>query len=124
MKPCVVYFSRTGNTKRVAEDVSKATKTPSFDMTPCEPSVVENFELLVIGTPVEGFNPAKEAKAFVEKLPRTEDKKAILFCTYALWRGKTFGVLKKVLANKGIKQFLKFRKKERNQTNLQTFPKA
>jgi flavodoxin len=111
MKPCVVYFSRTGNTKRMAEAISKATKAPCFDMTSCEPSFVENFDLLIIGTPVEGFNPAKEAKSFVENLPKTEGKKAIMFCTYALWKGRTFGALKKVLANKGYVTILEVSKK-------------
>ncbi len=111
MKPCVVYFSRTGNTKLMAEAISKATKAPSFDMTSCEPSVVENFDLLIIGTPVEGFNPAKEAKEFVENLPRTESKKAIIFCTYALWKGRTFGTFKKALAKKGYKTILEVSKK-------------
>jgi flavodoxin len=111
MKPCVVYFSRTGNTKRMAEAISKATKAPSFDMTSCKPSVVENFDLLIIGTPVEGFYPAKEAKAFVENLPKTEGKKAIMFCTYVLWKGRTFSVMKKVLANKGYKIILEVSKK-------------
>jgi hypothetical protein len=43
---------------------------------------------------VEGFNSAKETVAFVERLPKTEGKKAILLCTYALWKGRTFGVLR------------------------------
>ena len=111
MKPCVVYFSRTGNTKRMAEAISKATGAPSFDMTSCEPSVVEDFDLLIIGTPVEGFNPAKEAKEFVGNLPKTESKKAIMFCTYALWKGRTFGTLKKALAKKGYKTILDVSKK-------------
>jgi flavodoxin len=80
-------------------------------MTSCEPSVVKNFDLLIIGTPVEGFNPAKEVKAFVENLPKTESKKAIMFCTYILWKGRTFGVLKKALAKKGYKTILEVSKK-------------
>ena len=111
MKPCVLYFSRTGNTKRMAEAISEATRAPSFDMTSCEPSVVKNFDLLIIGTPVEGFNPAKEVKAFVENLPNTESKKAIMFCTYVLLKGRTFGVLKKALAKKGYKTILEVSKK-------------
>jgi flavodoxin len=95
----------------MAEAISKATKAPCFDMTSCEPSFVENFDLLIIGTPVEGFNPAKEAKSFVENLPKTEGKKAIMFCTYALWKGRTFGALKKVLANKGYVTILEVSKK-------------
>lgn len=75
MRPYVLYFSRTGNTKRMADAISKAIKAPSFDMTSYGQSVVESFDLLIIGTPVEGFNPAKETKAFVESLPKTEGEK-------------------------------------------------
>jgi flavodoxin len=106
MKPCVLYFSRTGNTKRMAEAIAEAIKASVFSMTSSEPSVVEDFDLLIVGTPVEGFRPAKETVEFVERLPKTEGKKAILFCTYALWKGRTFGVLKKELSSKGYKTIL------------------
>ena len=106
MKTCVLYFSRTGNTKRMAEAISEAAKTPVFAIASCEPSVVEDFDILIVGTPVEGFRPAKETVEFVERLPKTEGKKAILFCTYALWKGRTFGVLKKELSSKGYKTIL------------------
>jgi len=111
MKPCVLFFSRTGNTKRMAEAISEATKAPAFDMTSADPSVVEDFDLLIVGTPVEGFRPAKETMAFVERLPKTEGKKAMLFCTYALWKGRTFGVLKKELSSKGYETIVDFSKK-------------
>ena len=95
----------------MAEAIAQATQAPTFDMSCSKPSVVEDFDLLIVGTPVEGFHPAKETKAFVESLPKTEGKKAILFCTYALWKGRTFGVLKKVLASKGYQTILDVSKK-------------
>ena len=49
--------------------------------------------------------------AFVERLPKAEDKKSILFCTYALWKGSTFKVLEKELANKGYDTILSVSKK-------------
>ena len=49
--------------------------------------------------------------AFVERLPKAEDKKTILFCTYALWKGSTFKVLEKELANKGYDTILSVSKK-------------
>ena len=101
MKSCVLYFSRTGNTKQMAEAISEATNAPVYSMASSEPSVVEDFDMLILGTPVEGFRPAKETTAFVERLPKTEGKKAIVFCTCALWKGRTFGVLKKALSSKG-----------------------
>jgi flavodoxin len=86
MKPCVVYFSRTGNTKRMAEAISEATGAPVFSMTSSEPSVVVDFDLLIVGTPVEGFRPANETVAFVERLPKTEGKKH--FCSAPMPCGK------------------------------------
>jgi flavodoxin len=120
MKPCVLYFSRTGNTKLMAEAISDSTKAPVFDITSFEPSVVENFDMLIIGTPVEGFRPTKEILAFIERLPKAEGKKAILFCTYALWKGSTFKVLAKELSKKGYDTVLKVSKKKvkPNETNF------
>jgi flavodoxin len=111
MKPCVLYFSRTGNTKRMAEAIAEATKAPIFDIASSEPSVVEDFDMLILGTPVEGFSPAKETVDFVERLPKTEGKKAILFCTCAFWKGRTFGVLTKKLSSKGYDTMLSISKK-------------
>jgi hypothetical protein len=37
----------------------------------------------------------------VKRLPTAESKKAIVFCTCALWKGRTFSVLKKELNKKG-----------------------
>jgi flavodoxin len=106
MKTCVLYFSRTGNTKRMAEAIATSTKATAFDINSSEPSITENYELLILGTPVEGFRPAKETVAFVERLPKAEDKKAILFCTHKLWKGSTFKILEKELTRKGYKVIL------------------
>ena len=111
MKTCVLYFSRTGNTKRLAEAISDLAKAPIFDIASSEPSVVENYDMLILGTPVEGFRPAKETMEIVERLPKTEGKKAILFCTHALWKGSTFKVLEKELSRKGYDIILSVSKK-------------
>jgi flavodoxin len=116
MKPCILYFSRTGNTKSMAKAIAEAIKAPVFAIASSDPSVVEAFDLLIVGTPVEGFNPAKETTAFVERLPKTEGKKAILFCTCALWKGRTFGSLKKKLSSKGYETILSTSKKMKKDT--------
>lgn len=95
----------------MAEAIAEATKAPIFAIASSEPSVAEDFDLLIIGTPVEGFRPAKEAMNFVERLPKTEGKKAILFCTHALWKGSTFSILEKELASKGYDTILSVSKK-------------
>jgi flavodoxin len=111
MKPCILYFSRTGNTKRMAEAIAESTKAPVFAITDSEPPVVENFDIVILGTPVEGFKPAKETADFVTRLPKTENKKAVLFCTHALWKGSTFKILEKELFSKGYKTILSVSKK-------------
>jgi flavodoxin len=111
MKPCVLYFSRTGNTRSMAEAISEAIKAPVFAIGSSSPSVVEDFDMLIVGTPVEGFNPAKETVVFLKHLPKTEGKKAILFCTCALWKGRTFSTLKKNLSKKGYETILNTSKK-------------
>jgi flavodoxin len=111
MKPCVLYFSRTGNTKSMAEAISESIEAPVFSMTSSDPSVVKDFDMLIVGTPVEGFRPAKETTEFVERLSKAEGKKAIVFCTCALWKGRTFSVLTKELSKKGYDTVLTISKK-------------
>ena len=111
MKTCVVYFSRTGNTKRLAQAIAESTNAPVFDIASSEPSVAENFDLVILGTPVEGFRPAKETLDFVERMPKVEGKKAILFCTHAIAKGSTFKTLEKELDKKGYKTILSVAKR-------------
>ena len=114
MKACVLYFSQTGNTRKFAEAISDSLKIPAvFDMTTTEPSVVDDFDVIILGTPVHAFNPSKEALAFVERLPEGKGKKTILFCTYRLWKGRTFSKLKKKLKKKNYSTILAVSKKGR-----------
>jgi len=95
----------------MAEAIANALKTPVFDVNCVKPSIVENHNPLILGTPVEGFGPTKEILAFIEGLPKSEGKKAILFCTNALWKGNTFKTLEKKLSSKGYVVVLSVSKK-------------
>jgi len=112
MKSCVLYFSRTGNTKKVAEAIANQVKAPLFDIATCEPSVVEAYDIIFLGTPVEGASPAKETAAFVERIPQGKNKKTVLFCTYRLFGNeRTMKALEKKLQEKGYENILKVSKK-------------
>ncbi|PVX25509.1 MAG: hypothetical protein CW691_04270 [Candidatus Bathyarchaeum sp.] len=107
MKACVLYFSQTGNTKKFAKTIADSLKTQSvYDIATTEPSVVDDYDVIILGTPVHAFNPSKESVAFVKTLSTCEDKQAILFCTYRLWKGSVFGKLKKELKKKGYRTVL------------------
>jgi flavodoxin len=101
MKTCVLYCSHTGNTKRFAEAIGDLLKAPIFDVTTSEPSVADDFELLIIGTPAIGLRPAPEVSSFVKRLPECKGKKIILFGTYAVRMGGALKILEKELAEKG-----------------------
>jgi flavodoxin len=111
MKAGVFYNSQTGNTKRLAEAISELLQAPIFDIIASEPSAVASFDLLIIGTPVYGMNPAPAVSAFVKRLPQGNGKKAILFCTYAIAKGGVLKGLEKELAAKGYVTILSVGKK-------------
>jgi flavodoxin len=112
MKACVLYISRTGNTKHLAEAISESLKAPVFNIADApEPAFTQNFDLLIIGTPVMGLRPAPEVQSFVKRLPEWAGKKTILFCTYAIKQGGTLKVLEKELSNKGYINLLNVSKR-------------
>ena len=112
MKACVFYISRTGNTKRLAEAISDLLKAPILDIsTRPDPSAAQDFDLIVIGTPVMGLRPTPEVQAFVKRLPEVMGKKTILFCTYAIRQGGTLKSLEKELETKGYVNILKVSKR-------------
>jgi len=112
MDPVVVYFSRTGNTQRVAQAISDSINAPLMNIAGTLPSIVESFNPLILGTPVEGSSPAKETAAFITDMNQREGGKAILFCTFRLFgNNRTMNAMEKELKKKGYETILKVSKK-------------
>jgi flavodoxin len=112
MNAAVVYFSRTGNTKRLAEAIAAVAQAQLFDISATLPSTVEGFDRLILGTPVEGASPSKEAMAFIANMNRVEGKKAIVFCTCRVFgNARTNKALEKALKGKGYETILGVSKK-------------
>ncbi len=111
MKTAVFYFSRTGNTKRFAEAISESLKVPYFNIASVQPSSAIDYDLLIIGTPVNGFRAVPEVVSFIQKLPEGVNKKTILFCTYAVAQGSTLKILEKELSKKGYTSLLSVSKR-------------
>jgi flavodoxin len=112
MDPVVVYFSRTGNTQRLAQAISDSINAPLMNIAGTLPSTIESFDPLILGTPVEGSSPAKETAAFITSMNRREGGKAILFCTFRLFgNNRTMKAMEKELKKKGYETILKVSKK-------------
>ncbi len=111
MHVCVLYFSRTGNTKRLAEAISDSLESPIFDMANSNPLDFNDFDVLILGTPVNGSRPAPEVMSFIKRMPEGKGKKAILFCTYALMKGSTLKTMEEELTKKGYMSILSVSKR-------------
>ncbi|MCW4025054.1 MAG: hypothetical protein NWF01_08475 [Candidatus Bathyarchaeota archaeon] len=112
MNNCIVYFSRTGNTKRLAQAIASTVEAPIYDLTSSQPDIIKTCDTLFLGTPVEGASPTKEILAFIGNLPQVESKKVILFCTFKLFGNKrTMNAMEKQLTPKGYHVVLKVSKK-------------
>lgn len=84
---------------------------PVYDITSIDPPIVNNYDVAILGTPVNGFRPATETLEFISRLPESKEKPIVLFCSYALWTGRTFTKLESELKRKGFQPILRVKKK-------------
>jgi flavodoxin len=100
MKPLVIYASRGGKTRKVAEAIA--------DELGCKASEnsggvvdVSDVDLLLIGSGTYGGNPDPKLLEFINSLPMKESGKAAVFVTSAGPEPKSLAVLKNALEGKG-----------------------
>ena len=106
MKPCILYFSASGNTKKFAQAISTSLDLPIFNVEEVESQIVNDYDIIIIGTPVHGMLPAKVLSSFVKKISPINNKKAIIFSTYAIRKGSANKNLEKQLDEKGFTTIL------------------
>jgi flavodoxin len=112
MNTGIFYMSRTGNTKRFAQAIAEQTKASLHDLTSTQPQETAKFDIVFLGTPVEGSNPAKETMAFIDAMPTVTGKKAILFVTYKIFgNNHAMKAMEKRLTEKGYETLLMVSKK-------------
>lgn len=98
MKVAVRYFSKTGNTKKLAEAIAKELGTQA--KTTAEP-INEAIDILFLGSSVYAAGVDNEVKTFISNLDRTKVKKVVAFSTAALL-SSTYSQVKQLLEKKGI----------------------
>ena len=129
MSVCIVYHSETGNTKKVAEHVAKATsatlipvrdlagynkitmyllgipRARAGDKATIEPPVIDvsAFDLVVVGSPVWAFRPTPAANAAIAALAGCEGKKGIVFITSGGGPRDALEIMKKALEGRKVK---------------------
>ena len=129
MKALVVYYSYSGNTKLVADAVAKALGADLEELKPAKPlnasgagyvmwglrqlvsqnkppllplkHTPDEFDLIVIGTPVWSYTVTPPIRTFLEEHHFTS-KKVALFCCHGGNYGKTLDDMKSALTGNEI----------------------
>ncbi len=129
MSVCIVFHSETGNTKKVAEYVAKATGATLLPVRDCAgynkitmyllgipraragdkatidpPKIdVSAFDLVVIGSPVWAWKPTPAANAAIAALSGCEGKKGMVFATSGGMPKDTLAIMKNTLEGRGVR---------------------
>ena len=102
-KTLVVYYSKTGNTRTVAQAIAGKLSCDLDEITEGgaaqrDPSA---YDLVVVGTPVNGFNTSIPIQGYLkenrDKLPNVA-----FYATYSLWPAGTLGGMEKLAGKKPV----------------------
>ncbi len=137
MRSIIIYYSYSGNTKKVAQTLSEYLRQKS------EPEMLElkaqdesasffgqcqrafwhkkaeielckfdlkPYDLVCLGTPVWAFGPAPAMNTYLDKCSGLEAKEVILFTTYGsgTGNGRCLNYMQKILGQKGARGFKRF----------------
>lgn len=73
MKTIILYDSQFGNTERIAQSIAQGMRIKSepgiFRVGDFKLETLTGVDLLVVGSPTQGFRPTKAIKGFLEKIP-------------------------------------------------------
>jgi len=100
MKILVTYYSKTGNTAKIAEKIARELKADldvtSFNEKTSEMNFnkeVDKYDLVIVGGPVQAFNLHPAMQIYLKK-NKTKINRVAFFCTYSLYVGNTFKTMK------------------------------
>ena len=101
MKTAVRYFSKLGNTKKIAEAIAQGAGVKAVSIAD-EPKLPEYVDILFLGGAPYANIMAPELREYAESLKAEQVGRVILFTT-SNWSRRTVLALRKLLVNNGIK---------------------
>ena len=101
MKAQVRYYSRSGNTKILAEAIAKGVNTKAISIDDSNALINDKTDVLFIGGALYAYGLDNKIKEYISNLDSRNIKKAVVFSTS--WISKhSIDLIKKALKNKGI----------------------
>ena len=106
MKTLVIYFSLTGNTRKVARAIHEGInqRTGRCDITTFKKTDVSRlaeYDVLVLGSPVWGGVPPNVVQ-FIDTMPHLGGKHCAVFCTHGASPERFFPLIFSCLEKKGV----------------------
>ena len=101
MKTAVRYFSKLGNTKKIAEAIAQGAGVKAVSIAD-DPKLHEYVDILFLGGAPYANIMAPELREYAESLKAEQVGRVILFTT-SNWSRRTVLALRKLLTNNGIK---------------------
>jgi len=100
----VRYYSRSGNTKLLAEAIAKGANVRAVSIDEKDSMIYDKTDILFIGGALYAYGLDKKLKDYISRLDAQNIKKAIVFSTS--WISKhAIDLLKEALKEKGIEVF-------------------
>ncbi len=101
MNVAVRYYSRSGNTKALAEAMARAAGVPAISVDASEAKLDEPVDVLFIGGALYAYGLDSHLKEYLKTLKREDAGKAVIFSTS--WISKhSLDLLRKGLEEAGI----------------------
>lgn len=100
MKTAVRYFSKIGNTKKIAEAIADGAGVKAVSIAD-EPELTEHVDTLFLGGAPYANIMAPELKEYAQNLKKEQVGKVVLFTT-SNWSRRTVYALRKILKENGI----------------------
>ena len=101
MNVAVRYYSRSGNTRKVAEHIAKAAGVEAISVDSNDAALNEKVDVLFIGGALYAYGIDDNLKQYLKGLSRAKVGKAVVFSTS--WLSKhALDLIKNGLAEKGI----------------------
>ena len=103
MKSIVVYYSKSGNTEKIAQAIAAGLGTTAKKLDEVNPRELTGYDVIGIGSAVHRGAPDKSVLDFIQKMPELKGKKAALFCTKSIAGDKTtIAAMRKGVEAKGM----------------------
>jgi len=100
MNIALIYSSRGGSTRKVAQAMAEELEITPIDVKKETPDV-SDVDLLIVGSGTYGGKPGKKMVKFLVTLDATTNKQVAFFSTCAGDATTTLAAMKEIMANKG-----------------------